>query len=158
MALVLRRRSRRGFEFREPLAAALAAAATAVLMGLVAQRTVIWLGSERAPGRVVEVLASNENCRFKWLMRPCTRYTARVKFRRTDGRSDELLAQAGRVRRHSQPLSRSWYDVGDAVPVVYDAERSSRAWVNDASGLWEAPFFASIGVAVLWLIGLLGRW
>jgi hypothetical protein len=158
VAVVVGRRSRRGFEFREPVAAALAAAATAVLLGLVAQRVVVLLGGERATGRVVEVIAANERCRFRWLVRPCTRYTARVRFPRNDGRTDELLAEAGRVRRHGQPLTRSWYDVGDVVPVAYDAERTTRAWVNDASGLWKAPFFASIGVAVLWLISLVGRW
>jgi hypothetical protein len=30
--------------------------------------------------------------------------------------------------------------------------------VNDASGLWQAPFFAAIGAAVLWAISLFGRW
>jgi hypothetical protein len=158
VAVVVGRRSRRGFEFREPFAAALAAAATAILLGLVAQRAVVLLGSERVPGRVVEVIAANERCRFKWLLRPCTRYTARVTFHRNDGRTDELIAEAGRVRRHGQPLARSWYDVGDVVPVAYDAERLARAWVNDASGLWKAPFLAAIGTAALWAISLFGRW
>jgi hypothetical protein len=158
VALVVRRRSHRRFRFREPFAVPLAAAATALLLGLVVHRAAILLAAERVPGRVVEVIAANERCRFKWLLRPCTRYTARVQFLRNDGRADELLAEAGRVREHRQPPARSWYDVGDVLPVVYDAERPARAWVNDASGLWKAPFFASIGVAVLWLISLVGRW
>jgi hypothetical protein len=157
VALVLGRRRQRS-RFREPSLVPLAGLATLVLLGFFAHRAVFWLRAAHVQGRVVEVVAQNARCARKLSHGPCTRYTARVRFARADGSSAELVAHAGSVRGHRQPLQRSWYEPGDAVPIVYDPALPAKAYVDDASDLWSAPFLLSVGVGTAWLLALFGRW
>ena len=138
--------------------AGLAGLGTLVLLGFVCHRAVFLTHAERATGRVVQVLAKNDTCWRKHSYRPCTRYTARVRFDRRDGRSAELEAEAGRRRGYNQPLRLAWYEVNDVLPVVYDPELPSKAYVDDESGLWKVPFFLAVGVGIAWLMALFGGW
>jgi hypothetical protein len=157
VALVLGRRSRRS-RFREPWLVPLAGLGTLVLLGFVAHRALFLLHADRVQGRVVEVVAQNAQCARKLTYGPCTRFTARVRFARADGSRAELMAHAGSVRGHGQPLRRSWYEPGDALPIVYDPALPAKVYVDDASDLWSAPFVLSVGVGTAWLLALFGRW
>jgi hypothetical protein len=157
VAIVLGRR-RQESRFREPWLVPLAGLGTLVLLGLVAHRAVFLLQAAHVRGRVVEVVAQDAQCARKLTYGPCTRYAARVRFAREDGTRGELVAPAGSVRGHGQPLRRSWYERGDVLPIVYDPALPSDARVDDASDLWSVPFQVSVGVGAAWLLALFGRW
>lgn len=138
-------------------------AAALVVAGLLGLAFLVFLGeriwflsrAEKTDATVQSIQGQDRRCGRRKYRYDCSRFRATAFFETPAGR-EVFRFPAGSVRGHGQPVTRADYQVGQAVPILYDRHNPQKAVRDTFWHIWGVTLFAGIGHGFVLLRGLFG--
>jgi len=115
-------------------------AALAVMVLVVAERTVWVIRAERTVGEVTSVTARNARCSHRRTRYNCTVYSAVIRYMVKDA-PYSLHVNAGKETGHNRPTTLAEHQVRQRVKVIFDPGRPATAFRDTLAEIYAAAIF-----------------